>query len=632
MSTDLYGRLSNLPLLKRAWHLARKDSRTNFMDDPFRYADFAHRLNDQLKSLSQSIFSKNYHPQPLLTIDVPKSTLSVRPGSVLALEDMIVLFAITLLVAPKLDKKLPPNVYSWRVKGNTNSDELFQDNEILKFPFLKRETIQRQIEIIEPWYGVWPRFVEDMEWAYDKEGYKFLVVSDIAAYFENIDLIVLRDILIAHLSRQLSLIHFLINLLTYWAWPAVHGAHAPRGIPQGNGVSSFLGNIYLLPLDEAFTKFRGKNDIKYLRYMDDVKVLTKDKETAREVLFLMNDKLRSLRLNIQGSKTRILEGKEISDEFIDSRLAAVNDVIKKIQEKKDLSNKYRQNFVDILKKNVLLVRGRSKIVQGKELRLFRRLITGFTLLQHSGMVKQVLDQVERNPDARLLGSCLKYLKFQGGGLTKPSERLGDWLNREKELFHFQQAYFLIILRYMRNISPKIWAKIWRFARLKSAHWYVRQQATILLGMKVQKNGALKSILNYFENEEVTEVKRGWIQCLTQLPPNKFNPFLSKLTLAVDPKIQRVGQFFYSLIHDEKMALGQIRSIFESMREDILLDRYYEIEVISKALSTKVKEELLKKIDEAIQYIRRPMLKERILITRETLGREIGGEQLKLNLS
>ena len=75
------------------------------------------------------------------------------------------------------------------------------------------------------------------------------------------------------------------------------------------------------------------------------------------------------------------------------------------------------------------------------------------------MVKQVLDQVERNPDARLLGSCLKYLNFQGGGLTKPSERLGDWLNREKELFHFQQAYFLIILRYMRIISPKIWAQI-----------------------------------------------------------------------------------------------------------------------------------------------------------------------------
>ena len=93
-------------------------------------------------------------------------------------------------------------------------------------------------------------------------------------------------------------------------------------------------------------------------------------------------------------------------------------------------------------------------------------------------------------------------------------------------------------------------------------------------MKVQKNCALKSILNYFENEEVTEVKRGWIQCLTQYP-NEFNPFFSKLTLAVDPKIQRVGQFFYSLIHNEKMALGQIRSIFESIREDILLDRYYK---------------------------------------------------------
>ena len=152
---------------------------------PFRYADFAHRLNDQLKSLSQSIFSKNYHPQPLLTIDVPKSTLSVRPGSVLALEDMIVLFAITLLVAPKLDKKLPPNVYSWRSKGIQTVTNYFRIMEFLEFPFLKRETIQSQIEIIEPWYGVWPRFVGVWNRHFTKEGYKFLVVSDKAALFRK---------------------------------------------------------------------------------------------------------------------------------------------------------------------------------------------------------------------------------------------------------------------------------------------------------------------------------------------------------------------------------------------------------------------------------------------------------------
>lgn len=39
MSTDLYGRLSNLTLSKRALHLGRKDSRSNFMDNPFRYAE-----------------------------------------------------------------------------------------------------------------------------------------------------------------------------------------------------------------------------------------------------------------------------------------------------------------------------------------------------------------------------------------------------------------------------------------------------------------------------------------------------------------------------------------------------------------------------------------------------------------
>jgi transposase len=166
---------------------------------------------------------------------------------------MIVLFAITLSIARQLDKKLPRSVYSWRIKEN--SDELFQDLEILQLPFLKGETIRKQIDIAESWYGQWPQFVEQMEYVYERDGYTFLVISDIAAYFENLDLKVLPDILVSHLPNQIRIINFLVTMLEYWAWPAVHGAYSSRGIPQGNAVSSFLGNIYLLPLDEAFITF-----------------------------------------------------------------------------------------------------------------------------------------------------------------------------------------------------------------------------------------------------------------------------------------------------------------------------------------------------------------------------------------
>jgi len=89
MANDFYDKLADLSLLRRAWHLARNDSRTDFMFDPYRFSDFAFHLDDHLNGIARSLKLGSYHPKPLQTIDVPKSSLSVRPGSVLSIEDKI---------------------------------------------------------------------------------------------------------------------------------------------------------------------------------------------------------------------------------------------------------------------------------------------------------------------------------------------------------------------------------------------------------------------------------------------------------------------------------------------------------------------------------------------------------------
>jgi len=167
MANSLFKKLTSLDLLRRAWHLARNDARDNFMYDSFRYADFAFRLDAYLEALAEDIRRETYQPKPLYLIDVPKSSLSVRPGTVISIEDHIVLFSIVLLIAHRLDRKLPENVYSWRVKEEPSKKEIFKDKEFLKFPFLKRKTIERHVEITEPWYGVWPKFIQDARYAYE---------------------------------------------------------------------------------------------------------------------------------------------------------------------------------------------------------------------------------------------------------------------------------------------------------------------------------------------------------------------------------------------------------------------------------------------------------------------------------
>ncbi len=610
MSKNYYNKLSDMDLLRRAWHLARDDSRTDFMFDSFRFSDFGFRLDEYLQSISQSLKSESYHPSPLLTIDVPKSSLSVRPGSILCIEDKIVLFAIACLIAPPLDKKLPSNVYSWRVKNDRR--KLFHDHEILKFPFLKRRTVHRRMDIVEPWYTAWPRFIKDVEVAYEREGYKYMVVSDIVSYFENIDLLLLRDLLLHNLPRQPKIINFLVNLLQYWAWPTVHNSPIYRGIPQGNGVSSFLGNYYLLSLDQAFLKFSQGKDIKYLRYMDDVKVLTKDSAIAWQALFLMNDKLRELRLNIQGSKTRILEGKEIKQELFDDRLDKLNEIIGNIQNKRSLSTAERNKYVNELKGILKKVKGKRAIIKDKELRLFRRLITGFTLLQHSCMVDLVLSQLGKNPDARLLNSAVRYFRVQERNLRKISGRLLKILSSKEPLFPYQQAHFFMMMRYVRDIPTEVWKGARRILRLKSSHWYIRQQAAQLLSIKCLSNKELEIIQRRFDTESHLEVKKALCQALVQLPNDACVEFTRKLVFSTEPSLQKIGRFFHGLLYDEKKGMEQINLIFNQKREDILLDSIYQIEVLSKANEQSVKQELLKKLKKHKKRgIKRKDLKQRV---------------------
>ena len=50
----------------------------------------------------------------------------------------------------------------------------------------------------------------------------------------------------------------MVNILEHYTWPTQHLKSIKRGIPQGNNISSFIGNIYLLPLDQAFKEFSKK--------------------------------------------------------------------------------------------------------------------------------------------------------------------------------------------------------------------------------------------------------------------------------------------------------------------------------------------------------------------------------------
>jgi len=122
---------------------------------------------------------------------------------------------------------------------------------------------------------------------YGRHGY--FVKIDVSKYFNNIDHAILKQKLNKIISdeRILTLLNKIID--SYYH-------HADAGLPMGNQTSQCFALLYLDGLDRFFKeKLHVKN---YIRYMDDIIILTDKKEFAAHALHEAADFLITLKLNI----------------------------------------------------------------------------------------------------------------------------------------------------------------------------------------------------------------------------------------------------------------------------------------------------------------------------------------------
>jgi hypothetical protein len=141
------------------------------------------------------------------------------------------------------------------------------------------------------------------------------------------------------------------------------------------------------------------------------------------------------------------------------------------------------------------------------------------------------------------------------------------LGKERELFPFQQASLLMALRYFLIIDPETWSQIWRLSRLRSINWNTRRQAARLLSMKDLGRNGLAWAMQAFEKEDNVEVKRAWIQCLTQLPREELEQLSRSFTLSIHSKLQRPGQFLMGFFLRSHIAWPKL-NLFSGRAEKI----------------------------------------------------------------
>ncbi|MHC4434187.1 MAG: reverse transcriptase domain-containing protein [Planctomycetota bacterium] len=569
----LFRELCKAETLRIGWHLAHVDSRDNFVVDPVSYEDVATHLSERLQYLIREIRHERYRPGHLIEIDLPKSGLGIRPGNVLPIDEAVLLHAIVFLLAPRLDRRLSDSVFSYRLRKDwekrvKKGKSMFRDADD-EIPFLRRVTV-RKIDPLEPWYTAWPEFDRQRIDAFKKHGYTHLTRTDIAAYFENIDLQLLGAQLRQVLPKEPIIVSLLMRVLESWTRLTPAGIPVGRGIPQGNDVSSFLGNIYLLPLDNALIRFASRTDADWLRYVDDVEVYTKDPTDARTVVLVINEALRRLHLNIQGSKTDILSGRDLDRELSRSESEALDAAWKKLEKLRVDDSKHQKRVTAVLNNLRPVVRrfrsGLPESVYGLQQKDSRVLRRSLTIWGHTGrpyLKKTALALLKEPPEYRLLLKSLRYLEQLPYSLHDSIvDDLLEVLEGSAPLLPFHRAAMLGALRKLHPSEAKlnVTRRITRIAFRAKAEWPVRQQALQLLAvLPAREATALKRATNSLEHHHPF-VRRAALVMLTRASVQDVRTQTTRLMYDPDPAVSRLAGLWFRHINDKAFAEAELRRL------------------------------------------------------------------------
>jgi retron-type reverse transcriptase len=148
----------------------------------------------------------------------------------------------------------------------------------------------------------------------------YVIKRDISDYFVSID----HDLLLEQLARHIDSNDYLFELIAErirFDYQDENGSHrAEIGVPFGCASACVFANVYLTGLDREIESI---GNVHYLRYADDILLLSTDREAALLASARIQDALNSLRLTTKASHHADLVLKETPDAG-DARFQPVN--------------------------------------------------------------------------------------------------------------------------------------------------------------------------------------------------------------------------------------------------------------------------------------------------------------------
>lgn len=445
---------------------------------------FGFYADENIDSLINEIRQEIFSPEKSYKIFIPKKDNRVRPLSLLKFKDLLTYQAIVNVIVDSTYDDISSYYNNFLFGNVVVNPELSEKNKIFFY---------------RPWKEQWKKFEEKTK-EYYKDGYCFLSEFDIASFFDTIDHNILCQILHNTYAIDDDLLRLLSSCLESWTSDSNHITFNSRhGIPQGPICSAFLADLYLLHLDLELKKIHSL-DIKYIRYVDDIRIFSREKVTAQKAVALLDLLARDLGLIPQGSKIFISE---------------IDDVDKMLRHQKSkfsaISREHKQKGGKLKSKTHKRLKGRLLKCfdpESNEEYLDKTLI-GFSLykLNKDESIKTILIAEYENLYIHF-PAVLFYLRQH----FSEDEIVREWLikliSNEDLLF---QHIIALVLKYFPDL-PFVYSVYKKYVDELNRHWLVNFYIINWLRQNHKKEIIVsdfmlsKQIDNYFVKRELNRIR------------------------------------------------------------------------------------------------------------------------------
>jgi hypothetical protein len=256
----------------------------NYYRDLFLGYELARKKN--IQNLHERLRGGSYKPYKICKIFIPKSSGLHRPIIFLSLDDQIVYQAMCNVIADRHVKQRSEVEYK-----NVFSNLFSKD-------------INKSIFMLKKWQEGYSKYLHKIK-EYYESGYEYVAYFDLAAYYDTICHSVFKN-LISRCSYN-DFCEFFLRCLCAWTSDVQPGL--TQGIPQGPMASSIIGELYMMPVDRKLLK----NEIKYVRYVDDIKIFGKSEKEVLAGVIILDRECKERGLIPQSKKYEIIHAESAEE-------------------------------------------------------------------------------------------------------------------------------------------------------------------------------------------------------------------------------------------------------------------------------------------------------------------------------